>query len=169
VLLRRVSERADRIEEAVVRRLARYGVRTLRVCLGIIFFWFGVLKFEPGLSPADALAVRTIDTLTMHLITGDTARILLALLESGIGIGLIFGILRRPTLIALGLHLAGTFTPLLFFPDETWKAPFVATLEGQYILKNIVLISAGLVIAATVRGGDLVASRSAVRTDRNRT
>ena len=54
--------------------------------------------------------------------------------------------------------MPGTITPLFLFPAETFTIfPWVPNLEGQYIIKNLVLISAGLVVGSTVRGGRLVA------------
>jgi uncharacterized membrane protein YkgB len=64
----------------------------------------------------------------------------------------------RSTLLLLFLQMLGTVTPLFFFPQEVFtRIPYVPNLEGQYIIKNVVLISAGLVIGATVRGGAIVA------------
>ena len=138
--------------------MARYGISILRVSLGIVFFWFGVLKFFPGLSPAQDLAIRTIQILTFGLISPSLAIILLAVWECLIGIGLIFNLFMRVTLLLLWLQMLGTVTPILFFPHEVFThIPYAPTLEGQYIIKNIVLISAGLVIGATVRGGKLIA------------
>jgi len=95
--------------------MARYGIVFLRVSLGIVYFWFGVLKFFPDFSPAMELATRTI-------------------------------------------------TPIFFFPQEVFtRVPYALTLEGQYIVKNLVIISAGLVIGATVRGGGVVADPEIAR------
>jgi uncharacterized membrane protein YphA (DoxX/SURF4 family) len=138
--------------------MARYGIFILRVSLGIVFFWFGVLKFFPGLSPAQDLAIRTIETLTFGLIPANLAVIILATWECLIGIGLIFGLFLRATLLLLWVQMLGTITPIFFFPHEVFvRIPYAPTLEGQYIIKNIVLISAGIVIGATVRGGRLIA------------
>lgn len=138
--------------------MARYGVVTLRVALGVVFFWFGVLKFFPGLSPAQTLAAKTIDLLTFGLIPGGVSLVLLATLECAIGLGLISGKLMRLTLLLLAFQMVGAASPLLLFPGEVFTAlPYAPTLEGQYIIKNVVLVSAGLVIGATVRGGGLTA------------
>jgi len=78
----------------------------------------------------------------------------LAVWESVIGIGLIAGRWLRGILALLAVQMAGTFTPLLLFPDETWTIfPIAPTLEGQYIIKNVVLIAAAMIVGATVRGG----------------
>ena len=148
----------ERIDIQITTWMARYGVVLLRVTLGIVFFWFGVLKFFPDLSPAEDLAIRTISKLTFDLIPANTAILVLAVWESLIGLGLISGRLLRATLLLLFLQMIGTVTPLYFFPQEAFTTvPFAPTLEGQYIIKNLVLVSAGIVIGATVRGGKVVA------------
>lgn len=137
--------------------MAEHGVRLLRWSIGLVFVWFGALKLWPGLSPADEIATATSLELTFGLISADVARVGLAILELTIGIGLLTGAWLRLTLFLLFAQMAGTLTPLVIFPDRIWSDfPFVLTLEGQYILKNGVLISAGFVIGATARGGRIV-------------
>jgi uncharacterized membrane protein YphA (DoxX/SURF4 family) len=148
----------DRVDRRITETMARYGILLLRISLGITFFWFGVLKFFPGLSPAQTLATNTIDQLTFGLITPNVSIYILAAWETAIGLGLMFGVFLRATLLLLFLQMLGTLTPLVLFPAETFTAiPHAPTLEGQYIIKNLVLISAGLVVGATVRGGRLKA------------
>jgi uncharacterized membrane protein YphA (DoxX/SURF4 family) len=138
--------------------MAHHGIMLLRVSLGIVFFWFGVLKFFPGLSSAEDLATRTMNVLTFGFIPTHISILLLALWECLIGLGLILGAFMRATLLLLWLQMLGTITPILFFPQEVFAhIPYAPTLEGQYIIKNIVLISAGIVIGATARGGRMVA------------
>jgi uncharacterized membrane protein YkgB len=125
----------------------------LRISLGIVYLWFGVLKFFPGYSPAQELAVKTMDQISFGLVSGDQALRLLAVWETAIGLGLLFGVWLRFTLLLLFLQWFGTIMPLFFYPEEVFlRVPFVPTLEGQYIIKNLVIISAALVIGATVRG-----------------
>lgn len=148
----------ERVDARVANYLARYGIDLLRLSLGIVFFWFGVLKFFPGMSPAQELAARTIHVLTLGFMPSGVALPILAAWECLIGIGLIFGLYMRATLLLLVLQMMGTVTPIFFFPGEIFMVvPYAPTLEGQYIIKNLVLISAGLVLGATVRGGTLVA------------
>lgn len=152
------------IDQRITRWMADNGITLLRISVGIVFVWFGVLKFVPGLSPADELATRTIATLSFGLVQPDVSRPTLALWETLIGLGLISGRFMRATLLLLFLQMVGTVTPLFLFPAETWSQfPIAPTLEGQYIIKNIVLVSAGLVIGATVRGGGLVDDPVALR------
>lgn len=144
----------DRLDAAITRVLARIGVPAVRVALGIVFLWFGALKLFPGLSPAEDLAARTIETLSGGAISSATSLPVLAIWESLIGLGLLTGKALRATLFLLGLQMLGTLTPLFLFPDETFSQfPFAPTLEGQYIIKNVVLIAAAMVVGATVRGG----------------
>ena len=144
------------IDRRITHWLAEHGLTLLRISVGLVFFWFGALKFWPDLSPADQLATETIDRLSFGLVSGDLARVLLAILETVIGIGLITGKLMRFTLLLLVGQMLGAVTPLFLFPELTWSRAFVPTLEGQYILKNIVLVTAALTIGATVRGGGLI-------------
>ncbi|HEY4689658.1 MAG TPA: hypothetical protein VIK33_10130 [Anaerolineae bacterium] len=147
-----------RIDVRLTRWMARHGIGLLRISLGIVFLWFGVLKFFPGLSPAQDLATRTIEVLTFGLIPSNVSILILAVWESLIGLGLIFSAFLRATLLLLFLQMLGTLLPIFFFPQEVFtRIPYAPTLEGQYIIKNLVLISAGLVIGATVRGGSVVA------------
>ena len=142
----------DRIDVRITRWMGQYGVLLLRISMGIVFLWFGALKFFPGLSPAADLAVRTITRLTFGLVSPELALFTLAAWECLIGLGLIFGVWMRGTLLLLFLQMMGTITPIFFFPQEVFTViPYAPTLEGQYIFKNMVLISAGLVIGATVR------------------
>ena len=152
-----VAETYDRIDARITAFLARASVPTLRIGLGIVFFWFGVLKFFPGLSPAQDLAAQTIQTLSGGLVQPAVSLPVLATWECLIGLGLLTGRFLRPTLALLMLQMAGTITPLFLFPTETWMHfPYAPTLEGQYIIKNVVLIGAAMVVGGTVRGGRLV-------------
>ena len=146
--------------------MARHGIAILRISLGVIFFWFGVLKFFPGLSPAQELAARTIEQLSGGFVGPGLAVPVLATWECLIGLGLIFGIWLRAVLLLLAVQMVGTLTPLVLFPGEVFtRIPFAPTLEGQYIIKNAVLVSAAIVIGATVRGGGLVADAGSVGTE----
>jgi uncharacterized membrane protein YphA (DoxX/SURF4 family) len=154
----------DRIDIRLTQWMAKYGIVLLRVSLGVVFFWFGVLKFFAGLSPAQELATRTIERLTFGMIGAGVSIPVLATWECLIGVGLISGIFMRTTLLLLFLQMLGTITPVFLFPGEVFtRIPYAPTLEGQYIIKNLVLISSGLVIGATVRGGTVIADPDAAQ------
>jgi uncharacterized membrane protein YkgB len=149
-----LPESIDRVDVRITGTLARLGVPAVRIALGVVFLWFGVLKFFPNLSPAELLAARTIEALTFGAVKPEVSLPVLAVWESVIGIGLILGRWLRGILALLAVQMAGTFTPLLLFPGETWTIfPIAPTLEGQYIIKNVVLIAAAMIVGATVRGG----------------
>ncbi|TVQ01220.1 MAG: DoxX family membrane protein [Balneolaceae bacterium] len=151
------------IDPIITRWMARYGITFLRYSIGIIFIWFGGLKFFPGLSPAEQLAGSTIDLLTFGLIPPFTAQILLAFFEVTIGILLLSGKFLRLTILLLLMQMAGTMSPIVLFPDLVFtQIPYALTIEGQYIFKNFVVISAALVIGATARGGKLHADPETV-------
>jgi uncharacterized membrane protein YphA (DoxX/SURF4 family) len=146
----------NRLDIRLTAWMARHGIQLLRFTLGVIFLWFGVLKFFPGLSPAQSLAGNTIAVLSFGLLSPGAALLILAIWESLIGVGLLTGVLLRGTLFLLWLQMLGTITPLFLFPELCFRVyPVAPTLEGQYIVKNLVLISAGIVIGGTVRGGRL--------------
>ncbi len=152
----------NRIDVQLTRWMARHGIDLLRISIGIVFFWFGFLKFFPGLSPAQDLAINTIDLLTFGLVPPVVAIYVLATWETIIGLGLIFKKYLRLTLLLLFAQMVGTVTPLALFPHDVFTAfPYGLTLEGQYIVKNIVLVSGALVVGATVRGGRLDADAAA--------
>jgi len=142
----------ENVDIAVTTWMARYGMVILRISLGIVFFWFGILKFFPGLSPAEDLVRETI-----YFIDPKIFIPILATWETLIGLGLIVGKYMRITLILLFLQMPGTALPLVILPEAVWTVfPHGLTLEGQYIIKNLVLVSAGIVLGGTVRGDHFV-------------
>ena len=142
----------DKIDLVITEWMARHGYRLMRVSIGIVFVWFGFLKFFPGLSPAQDLAIRTITLMSFGLIPDFLIINGLAFWEVLIGIGLISGKFMRETLLLLFLQMAGTFAPIFLFTDEVFtRVPYAPTLEGQYIIKNMVLISAGIVLGGKLR------------------
>lgn len=167
--MQRLQSLFTAIDTRLTAWMAEHGITLLRISVGIVFFWFGILKFFPGLSPAQDLAARTIEMLTFGIVPPDISLPVLAAWEVLIGLGLITGKFMRVTLLLLFVQMLGTITPLFLFPSETFTAfPIAPTLEGQYIIKNMVLVSAGIVIGATVRGGDMVADEDIVRAARQR-
>ena len=142
-----VEKHLDTIDDRITRWMADYGLVTLRMGLGIVFFWFGILKFFPGLSPAEDLVKATV-----YFVDPDFFLPILAGWETLIGVGLLTGKAMRATLLLLFLQMPGTALPLVLLPEVVWTAfPYGLTLEGQYIVKNLVLIGAGLVLGAHVR------------------
>lgn len=159
-----MHERFDRLDHNITYWMARYGVPLLRISLGVIFFWFGALKYFPGLSPAQNIASDTIRVLTFGWMGPALSMPILATWECLIGLGLISGVFLRLTILLLFLQMIGAVSPVFVFPERIFThVPYALTLEGQYIIKNAVLISAALVIGATVRGGGVIAESELTR------
>lgn len=150
------NSRFLKFDKSVTDMMAKIGLRFLRISIGIIFTWFGILKFFEGLSPAEGIAIRTIDTLTAGIFEDHVILFGLAVLETLIGTGLLFNIFLRETLFLLYFQMIGTFLPVFIFPSEVFfKIPYAPTLEGQYIIKNLVIVGAAIVLGATARGAKL--------------
>lgn len=148
----------NKVDRKVIEWMANNGLFLLRISISIMFIWFGTLKFFPGASPAESLAYRTINVLTFELFEEQTILLGLAIWEVAIGLGLLTRTFMRVVLFLMYLQMAGTLTPIFIFPEEVFHIfPYSLTLEGQYIIKNLVIISAGIVLGGTVRGGKLVA------------
>ena len=146
--------------------LAHNSILLLRVSLGLVFLGFGVLKFFPGVSPAESLATRTMEAFTFGLVPAGVAIVLVACLECAIGLSFLSGRLMGTGVALLAMALWGILAPLVLFTGELFSGPAGApTLQGQYVLKDIVLLTAGLVVAATLRGGRLLNGAEAADRD----
>jgi uncharacterized membrane protein YkgB len=137
------AERLLTFVEATARRAA---VPFTRFALAAVMLWFGLPKLIPGGSPAEDIAVMTVERLSGGMIGGDTARIAVGALETLLGIALVAGRAMPLVILAVLGHISATFAPLVLFPDLTWHGPMVGSLEGQYILKNIVIIACLIVL-----------------------
>ena len=136
----------DELDAALVAWMSTHGLTALRLSLGLVFLWFGALKLFAGHSPAEDLVRRTV-----FFLDGDLFLPVLAVWESLIGLGLLVGKYVRVALVLLFLQMPGTMLPLLILPGEVWTTfPFDLTLEGQYIMKNLVLIGGALVLGGTL-------------------
>ncbi|MEM1449149.1 MAG: DUF417 family protein [Planctomycetota bacterium] len=131
---------------AIGRTLEASGVTLLRLGLGLVFVWFGLPKLVPGLSPAEDLVAATVTCCDPTWFVP-----LLGATEALIGLCLWSRRLLPLGLALMAGHMCGTVLPLFTLPEITWKAFPVATLEGQYILKNVVLVAGAIVIAGTER------------------
>lgn len=127
--------------------MENYGGPLLRVSLGIVFIWFGVLKVA-GCSPVYDLVAHTV-----YWVSPERFIPFLGVWEVVVGLGLLFAIALRLTLFLFWLQLAGTFLVLVLRPDIAFQHgnPLLLTTEGEFVVKNLVLIAAGLVVGGTVR------------------
>jgi uncharacterized membrane protein YkgB len=116
----------------------------VRVAVGIIYLYFGALKFFPAHSPAESLATKTVTMMSGGILSPAQALFLLALFECVIGLGFIFNFARPLILCLFLLHMLGTFSPFLLLPELIFKSTLlVPTIEGQYIIKNILFLVVG--------------------------
>lgn len=136
----------DRYEVMVSAWMARHGYHLLRITIGIVFIWFGVLK-PLGMSPAEALVAKATAWIPIPGFL-----YILAVWEIAIGVCFLFERLMRWGIVLLFLHMPGTMLPLLTLPEETFvQFPFALSLEGQYIIKNLVLVAAAIVLGGKTR------------------
>jgi uncharacterized membrane protein YkgB len=123
--------------------VGRISVPLLRVSLGVVFIWFGALKFTAS-SPVGALVAKTLPFLPPHIFVPA-----LGAFEVLLGVGLLLG--RRLEIVALLMcgHLAGTFLVLVTQPEVAFQShnPFMLTMTGEFVVKNLVLITAGILLA----------------------
>jgi putative oxidoreductase len=154
-----IPQRFVALENLLYRELARRSVGVLRVAVGAVFLGFGVLKFFPDVSPAQSLLIATTDRLSFDVVPGHAALIGIAALECFIGACMLANRWMRLAIWLLALDFVGILSPLVVLPGRLFSGPYDApTLEGQYVLKDIVLVAAGMVIAAAAfRGGQSTA------------
>ena len=130
-------------DSKVISLLNRVSLPALRISLGIIFIWFGALKIF-GESPANDVITKTIYWFDPNIFIP-----ILGIWEMAIGLCLIVPAFIRAGLFLLALQMPGTFLPLVLLPEVCFQsAPFNLTLEGQYIIKNLALIGAAIVVGS---------------------
>lgn len=134
------------LDEQVILFFRRVCVPFARVGLFVIFFWFGALKVV-GLSPASDL-VQSLFEQTVNFISFNHFMVLFGLFECLIGILFLIPGFERLVIPLLFIHMVTTFMPLFLLKEITWDGFFVPTLEGQYIIKNLVIIASAIAIAA---------------------
>lgn len=151
-------DRFDRLDTGLNRWLVAHSIAVLRVSLGLVFLVFGALKFFPGLSPIEDLATRTTTALTLGLIPPSVGLVMIAALEVTIGLCFVTGRYLRIAVWLMGAQMIGAMSPLVLFPGELFSGILHApTLVAQYILKNVVLVAVGMVLASTWSGARIVA------------
>jgi putative oxidoreductase len=147
----------NRLDAKVTQWLTRNSVPLVRISLGFVFLAFGLLKFFPGVSPAEAIAIRTTDALTLGIVEGDVARLFVAAMETAIGLSLLTGRCLRLGVGLLGIAMVGVLSPLVLFPGDLFSREYNApTLEGQYVVKDIVLLTSGLIVGLRERGAEMM-------------
>lgn len=140
----------DDLDRRIAAFMAHWGVMALRYSLGLIFIWFGILK-PLGLSPAAPLVEARVGW--MPFFSPPTWVAIIGWWEVAIGITFLFRSTVRAAIALLALQMGGTFLPLVLLPDVVFQAghiPYAPTME-QYIIKNLLIISAALTLGGAVR------------------
>jgi len=141
----------EEIDKFISGTMNTYGILFLRYSVGIIFVWFGLLK-PLGISPAQDLVANTVywfqDKMSFVKFLGWW--------EVVIGLTMIYKPLIRVSIFLLFIQMPGTFLPLILLPEVCFtQFPFGLTLEGQYIVKNLIIISSALVIGGTLNNSKI--------------
>lgn len=146
-MVERMRRTWQRVDRAMIGFMQAYGILTLRIAVGTVFVWFGALKVL-GLSPVDDLVAGTVYWVNPRIFVP-----LLGIWEIVVGVGLLLGVAMRIVLLLFWLQMAGTLLVLLLRPELAFQRgnPLLLTTTGEFVIKNLVLIAAGLVIGSTVR------------------
>lgn len=142
----------ERVDEDIIRFMKRVFPPASRIAFFVVFFWFGALKVF-GLSPANPLVAELLER-TLPFISFDSFIMWFGVFECVIGITFLFKGLERFSIALLVPHMIMTFGPLILMPEIAWSRPFVPTLEGQYIIKNLAIIALAMGMAAHLRPFD---------------
>lgn len=134
------------IDSNLIHFFRKISVPVARFGLFVVFFWFGFLKVI-GLSPASGLVQNLFES-TVPFMSFHVFLIAFGVFECIIGIAFLIRGLERVVIPLLFIHMVTTFMPLFLLQSETWSGFMVPTLEGQYIIKNLVIIAAAVGIAA---------------------
>lgn len=138
-------------DDRASRWMGRHGVFCLRISMGVLYLWFGALKYVPSAGEFAGFAGRILSNLSGGLIAPAVGLPFLATWECLIGVGLLLGRLPRLTLTLILLHLLLMTTPLLLEPEEIWiRFPFVLTLTGKFLIRHLVLYGAAIVIISSL-------------------
>ena len=135
-----------RVDEVVIPFLRRWGIPTLRISLAVVFIWFGALKVF-GVSPVVDLVASTV-----YWVDPDWFVPALGVVEVLIGVGLAARLGLRLVLLVLALQMLGTFLVFALLPDVTFQDgnPLQLTIEGEFVLKNLVLLASAMVVGASI-------------------
>ncbi len=139
------QDRLYRFDVRLTHGLARHSLTLLRLSAALVFLWVGLPKLSPGVSPTEPLLAAVLPGFPIAL---------LGALEIAIALSFALPLLKRALVPLLLVHLFGTLLVTVVAADRVFQVfPFVLTFEGQYLATSLIVLSAGLVVAATVRGG----------------
>lgn len=139
----------SKIDRTVIGFSRHHAIQLARIAFFVVFAWFGALKVL-GVSPAIPL-VDDLLAVTLPFMDPSTFNALFGLFEMLVGTLFLFKACDRVVMPLFVFHMATTMLPLVLLPVATWSAPFVPTLVGQYILKNIALLALAAAIVSQMK------------------
>jgi uncharacterized membrane protein YkgB len=142
-------ETITKIDNSIIAFLQKISGPLSRFAIFLVFFWFGALKLF-GTSPANPLVSGLLEK-TLPFITFNQFIFMFGVYEIIIGILFLFPSLIRIAIPLLFIHMITTVLPLFLLTPVTWQGFLTPTLEGQYIIKNIVIIALALSLASNVK------------------
>lgn len=138
-----------KLDLRLIRFFQKTYIPVARFSIFLIFFWFGLLKLL-DLSPASPLAIALTER-TVGSTYFDALFYVLAIVECVIGALFLFPKATRIVIPLLLFHMVLVCSPLVLVPDMVWQQFGVPSLEGQYIIKNAVVVAVAIGIAASTR------------------
>ena len=140
-----MESKLEKVDQNIAKQMKTWSVPAVRISFAIIFLWFGILK-PLGLSSAIPIVKSTVSWIPFF-----EPNVWVAIIgwwEVAIGVLFLFKKTTRIAIALLFLQMFGTFMPLLFLPEVVYQNNnvFLPTMEGQYIIKNLMIISAALVV-----------------------
>ncbi|MEM1013254.1 MAG: hypothetical protein AAGI46_13675 [Planctomycetota bacterium] len=143
-----ITTHIDTVDLRISQTLERNGIWAMRYALAFVFVVFGILK-PLGVSPAAGLVLQTVNW--VPLVSAEFMLHAIGWWEVAIGISFLARPLLRLAILLLAMQMVGTFLPLVVLPDVTWQSNFAPTMEGQYILKNLLIIAGAMIVGGTAR------------------
>lgn len=145
--MRTTNQVIDRADEVIIPALRRWAIPVLRIGLAVVFIWFGALKVF-GVSPVSDLVASTV-----YWVDPDWFVPLLGFVEVAVGLGLVLRFALRSVLAVLAAQLVGTLAVFVFLPEVAFQDgnPLLLTTEGEFVVKNAVLLGAAMVVGTQVR------------------
>ncbi|HRH25779.1 MAG TPA: hypothetical protein PLD99_02390 [Parcubacteria group bacterium] len=136
------------IDQTIISLVRKVSIPVSRIAIFIVYFWFGLLKVL-GLSPASPLVLSLLDR-TMPFISPDAFLVWFGLFEVLIGTIFLIPKFARAAIALLVIHLITTVMPLFLLKSSLWTGMMVPTLEGQYIIKNVLIVALAIVVASNL-------------------
>ncbi|MES2023555.1 MAG: hypothetical protein V4439_02630 [Patescibacteria group bacterium] len=144
--MQNIENKIENMDDAIIRHMRNWALPFGRFAIFVVYFWFGILKVL-SLSPANPLVAGLLER-TLPGVSFGTFIVALGIFEMILGVIFLIPKMERLAIFLLVLHMIMVIMPLFLLPSVTWQAFMVPTLEGQYIIKNILIVALAIVIAS---------------------